>query len=614
MEGSPTNRNRSRVRLPTRRVLAIDAGSRRVKLLVMHSDFGRLRIMRRELVDLRTEGLVSAAEMSAHLGSVIAGLGHPPLAVVIPEHLSASHVIDLPPGPESDVKKQIGDEAIKLSGVSESKIIYDFARLESADSTRQHFWVTLCPEDSIRSQMLQLGIDHEDVCEVTTTANALITAHRVASPSAPRAILIHLGAQTTVLAGVQGGQGAFASSVQMGGDFFMRAIARGRGLTEEGAEELKRTENLFTGANACPELIEAVDGWVAEIKRQLRDALKQNHGLGPADSLEIIWSGSGFEQPGLVEQISKRGLHMRQWPQDTVLDGVSCPSGFEVALGSALQAFGYSSQLVSLLPEDYRQGWRKRVGRQRMEMASIVLIVLCAMALGFGIWRKLGLIDRKQTFLEEIRSTQEAADANKTLSAELLSRYRALRPVLAAQQNTKDTLKTLALLQQTRTNANLWYLVLADQQTYFSFSDLDTVSESNRAASATIGLDFIMPARAAALTNRFVGEVVPANPGFIAELCLTGQADPVRRTLQELVTSLKQNPLFSQADLLSDDLRRNVADPRLLVPDRHYVIALDFAEADFHQPVFDKARSVAGDAAAARRPRLGDATTHKEAR
>ena len=52
-----------------------------------------------------------------------------------------------------------------------------------------------------------------------------------------------------------------------------------------------------------------------------------------------------------------------------------------------------------------------------------------------------------------------------------------------------------------------------------------------------------------------------------------------------MVKRFKRQPLFAKADLLSDDLRRNLADPKVLVPDRRFVLELDFANADFQQPV-----------------------------
>src|SRR5664279_4388322 len=253
-----------RMRPPVRRVLALDAGSRCIKLLLAESDFGRLRIVKEELIDLQAEGLVSADETKAHLQASLDQWGRPPLALVLPQHLSISQVIDLPLAPESEVEKLIQDETIKLGGVSESWIVYDFVRTETAAKGRQQFWVTLSQEGEIRERILRLGVEQEDLCDVTTTANALIAAYRATCPLSSRAILVHLGAQTTVVVVLLAGQGVFATSFQMGGDFFTRSLARLRNCSEETAESMKRAHNLLAGPEADPELAGVVDGWVAE--------------------------------------------------------------------------------------------------------------------------------------------------------------------------------------------------------------------------------------------------------------------------------------------------------------------------------------------------------------
>ena len=43
------------MRPPVRRVMAVDAGSRCIKLLLAESDFGRLRILKEELLDLQAD-------------------------------------------------------------------------------------------------------------------------------------------------------------------------------------------------------------------------------------------------------------------------------------------------------------------------------------------------------------------------------------------------------------------------------------------------------------------------------------------------------------------------------------------------------------------------------
>jgi len=577
-----------KVRPPVRQVLAIDGGSRRFKLLLAQSDFGRLRILKQELIDLQAEGLVSTEEIKSHLQEFLEQAGRPPLALVLPEHISTSQVIDLPHAPPSEVAKLIAEESIKLSGVSESRIAYDFVPIEWPAANRNQFWVTLCQEGEIRERLVRLGIDHDDLCEVTTTANALIAAYRAACPSSSRGILIHLGAQTTVVVIVLAGQGAYAASFQMGGDFFTRALARQRNISEEQAEALKRKTNLLTGTNASPEFIATVDGWVAELKRQLSEWFQHNPGAAAANpQFALIASGGGFEQPGLLEYLrNNAALPLHRWEKSFEPDGVIADNGFELALGTALQALGHVEQPISLLPEDYRQAWQKRLTRQRLDFASAVLVVVCAFVLVLGTWRKYSLFRTKQELLDKVQAGQMAVDANESFTGDLLAEYESLRPVLAAQQNTLDTLKALALLQESRSNRSFWFVLLADQQSYFS--QAPALLSTNRPAKTNLlGASIDVPRLGSVLAHQLPGAPTngaPAKPGYIAELCVPGDADASRQMLSELVYGLKQERLFSKVDLLSDDLRRNLADPKVTVTDRNFVLSLDFAETDFQQP------------------------------
>jgi hypothetical protein len=133
-------------------------------------------------------------------------------------------------------------------------------------------------------------------------------------------------------------------------------------------------------------------------------------------------------------------------------------------------------------------------------------------------------------------------------------------------------------------------VLLADQQSYFSRPA--AVLSTNRPAKTNLlgpSLEALSPlplvprVYAASSTN-----ITPAKPGLIAELCVPGGAEASRQVLSDLVNGWKQQPIFSKVDLLSEDLRRNLADPKVLVPERHYVLSLDFAETDFQQPVHVK--------------------------
>ena len=571
------------LRPPVRRVLALDAGTRCIKLLLAESDFGRLRILKEELIDLQAEGLVAPEEIQTHLQASLESWGRPPLALILPQHLSTSQVIALPLVSEREAEKLIEDETMKLTGVSESRIIYDFIRTETTAKDRQQFWVTLAQEGDIRERIARLGIEREDICELTTTANALIASYRAASPISSRAVLVHMGAETTVVVILLAGQGAFAASFQMGGDFFTRALARAQHCSEENAEALKRSKDLLTEPGGDAAFAGVLMGWAAELKRQLNDWFEHNRAVAPdPGAFEMVTSGGGFSQPGLVDYLKVHaGLILRPWPKPGQPDAVSPAPRFEVAFGAALQALGYSAKPVSLLPEDYRVAWKKRVGRQRLEMASLVLVAACILLLPYGTWRKTTMIAQKEALTHKLQEAQDAVDNNELLNEELLADYDNLRPLFASEQNTLDTLKTFAMLQQSRSNRSYWYVLLADQQSYFNPPlEVTTTNRPARASLPPVERAAMVfngpPSSTTTLTNFW-----PAKPGLIAELCVPDDAENSRALLRHLVNDLKQQPLFSKVDLLSDDLRQNLADPKVIIPDRRFVVALDFAETDF---------------------------------
>ena len=55
--------------------------------------------------------------------------------------------------------------------------------------------------------------------------------------------------------------------------------------------------------------------------------------------------------------------------------------------------------------------------------------------------------------------------------------------------------------------------------------------------------------------------------------------------MSQLVNDLKEKQLFAKVDLLSPDLRRDLADPKVTFPGEHRVLALDFAATEFRNPV-----------------------------
>ena len=598
---------------PVRRVLALDAGSRCIKLLLAESDFGRLRLLKEELVDLQAEGLVSPEELKSHLQARLEDWGNPPLALVLPQHLSISQVLDLPLAPESEVEKLIADETVKLGGVSESRVIYDFVRTETPARSRQQFWVTLCQEGDIRERLLQLGLEQEELCEITTAANALIAAYRAGHPSVARTLLVHLGAQATVVVMLVAGQGAFATSFQMGSDFFTRTLARLRNCPEEAAESLKRSENLFSGPAAFPEYVAALQGWVTELRRQLNEGFEHNPALAAleeagsapaAQEFDLVASGGGFDQPGLLDYLrSEAGLRLVPWSKGLQPGGIAPSKGFEIAFGTALQALGYSAQPVSLLPEDYRRSWKRQLGRQRLELATLALVAICFLVLGLGTWRQVSLINRKEALSHKVQAALEAAQEKQDLTSELATEYENLRPIFLRQQTTLDTLKSLALLEQSRSNRSFWYVLLADQQNYFNPPAGFILTNRPAGTNLISYLERVRSQFPDLSSSLLSTNAAPAKPGLIAELCIPEEPETARNTLSQLVSDLNKQKLYAKVDRLSDDLRRNLADPKVVLTDRDFVLSMDFAETQYQQPLaFKKPASAKAGKPGAKRP------------
>jgi hypothetical protein len=288
---------------------------------------------------------------------------------------------------------------------------------------------------------------------------------------------------------------------------------------------------------------------------------------------------------------------LQNWPT-----GPNLPKpGLEIAYGTALQALGLTSQPVSLLPTARRVAWKRHLTTQKIEFANSILLLMCCLILGLGLWQKITLVQRQEALLTKVQSGSDMLQTHQELTMELQTEYDQLRPLLQYQQNTRDILESLVLMEQTRSNRSFWYVLVADQQSYFeqpSVVGTNTIGPTLPATAfgnwpawnGNYGLPFSQ-------TN-----TSPARPGLIAELCVPEDLEAARRVLSSIVNDLKPEPLFSKVDLLSDDLRRNHADPKVLVTNRHFALSLNFATTEFYPLATVRPRGA--DAASTRSGRL----------
>jgi Tfp pilus assembly PilM family ATPase len=563
------------------RLIAIDAGSHSIKILLVEKWRGEIKVLRQEILNLQEEKLLSSEEIGRSLGPLLESMGEYPIALALPQNVPLSQVLDLSAASQG-VKQLIEAETLKNRDLRDSAIVYDCARLKPFGRHQNSFWVTLSKEADIFKQVSRLSLNVEDVCEVVPSANVLALAYQQTNNSGQNVVLVDIGASSTLATLLVDGQVVHAATFAIGGNLVTETIATKKGGSMETAETLKQTKNLLSGTDAIPALAPVIDGWRAELERIVKDWLFENPELKfPISSFNVVLGGGGAAQPGLIDYLNRGGIFgFVPWPK---YEGASaCLTGrFAICYGTALQTLGDKPHVGSLLPSALRTEWNQQRLQQRFLAATALFLVIIFFALAFGTWQKLSLINEKKELLAQTTLALKKAETMEGLEDEFTQKYERIRPVLRRQQQTLDLLNTLALLEKSRTNRSLWYVLFADQQSYFSGK---TSIQPNRSEPA---------------------EPVEAKPGFIAELCLKEEGESMRTTLGQVVGELKQSPMFSSVDTLPIDLRKNLANPKVLIPNRHFALVLELAENTYQSSTHGKG-SLATNAPSAAIPTAKD--------
>lgn len=545
---------------PLRRVIALDPGNHSLKILLLESFLGRFRIVRQEMIHLEEEGLISRDELNRHVGSILQEWGHHPLALALPQHLTLSQPIDLPPANSREIRNLIEEETLKLSGLSESAITYDYSPLEPFGRHQHSFWVTFAQEGEILSLIDRLELPPEDFREITSAANALVAAYQSFQPIAAPTLLVDVGSSSTLAVTLFNGQAVSANHFPIGGSLFTETIAAQKNCSIEAAEAFKCSQNLFAGPNAHPEFLPAIDNWHMEIERSLQDWFRDNPELNlPLEAFHVVLSGGAALQPGLVEYLNQKSrLHFIPWPEPQK-NQPSSP--FAIAFGTALLSFGKSAQPASLLPANLRRNWKKQNSWQNIQSATFYLLLVLALLLGAGTWQQISLLNGKNQLLAQAGATLEKARATEELATQLFNDYERVRPILERQQFTRDTLHTLAQLQQARSDQKFWFVLFSDPLSYFRAQPFPEIESNGR------------PNLRQPFTN-----------GFIVELCVPEQGQAMRDILARLVNTLQEDPSLERVDSLRPDLRRDLVSPDVLLPDRHFTLAIELAPNQFAKP------------------------------
>jgi hypothetical protein len=241
---------------------------------------------------------------------------------------------------------------------------------------------------------------------------------------------------------------------------------------------------------------------------------------------------------------------------------------YAVAYGVALKRLGPSLPSASLFPADLREARKRQHTQERLQSINWVLLAIVALVLLFGTAQKFNLARKKNALLEQSQAVFEEAKGVEKLNRQLEEAYERLRPVLKQQKRTVDTLTTLSLLHKVRGDKKLWFVLFADQESYFS-GQTAPLSPTNQPVAAAL-----------ASTNPPL-----AKYGFIAELCLSEEGEAMRQTLRKVVSELKQNPAFTNVDTLPADQRKNLVSSNVYIPGHYFSLSIEMAENTFQNPL-----------------------------
>lgn len=578
MASLPTPRLQRVLPLLSRRMVAVDPGSRCVKVVVADTTLGRVHFVRREWVDLAAESLVTPEEIQEHLRTTFPELAGLPLALVLGQHRCINQVLDLPALRSGELQDRLREESARLSGLPADSLSCESVRLPPYAQYQRPQWLTLCKTREVDVLIDRFGTPFAEpgddatpprLFDVVTTAHALMAAaHHYRLPGENLAV-VELGVNTTTVVLQVRGHGAFATSLPRGIGSFAAALAKSAGISGEEAEIRRRTHNLFEGEHADPTVTKAVEAWAAELRLAITEWIEDHASLGLNLANVTAWvCGGGAAQPGLLAQMNAfGGLKFRLWPRENSDPESATDLAMIVAEGAALHAFGHVRHRVSLLPAEYRAGVHRQFAWEITQTLVLALLLSLTGILGFGIWQQSQLLREKRELTASAAVSLDQARRIDALLLRINSEYERLRPMFQRQRETLRMLNALGAVERSRTNDSFWYVLFADAASYAAGTTLPA-TETN-----------LPPAVAAAAPN---GTNLQE---FIAEICVPAEGEAMRATLSQVVSELKSSGAFRWVDALPPERKKDLVDHRVIITNRWFGLSMEMVDDGLPQPL-----------------------------
>ena len=555
----------------TGRRVVVDLGTSHIKVLELEYHDGKQEIVSSQVIDLSGEGLIGAEEINLHLQSLLREIGDYPVILVIPEHLSISKVIRTPRSRPEAIDLEITEETAHLSGLGESVIAYDYYRIPSDQEHADAYWVTIAREADIEEQTARLGTTEVNLAGVTTPSNALAATWLSDRPDRDRIVLVDLGATATVVAIIDEGRHAFASSFPIGGEFFTRAAETTLRIPFDEAETIKRTRDLFADPQTSAPMATAVRTWLAELERTLLEHFQKPEIVrSEFPPLWVRLSGGTVHQPGFLSFLrSESPMEIETWPRDRETAGANDRSRHAITQGAHLHCANFSQRNAGLLPPDIRNLRGRQQRLLRLNFACLAAMLVMLSLLVYGVVQKLEIILEKNIQIEATDSATGQAEAINEMLTSRRADYASVFPLIRSQRKTANVLETFNTLRETRGDRGLWWALLADFKSYTNSTTLDVTNE------APIGPQ---PLRRTTVQTNVVARTQPPLMSLIAELTIPGEEQTSLQLLSAIVEELKNRPTFERVDRLSTDQKINLLASKYVLTGMTYSVRIDIKD------------------------------------
>lgn len=550
------------------RLVVVDPGTRTLKLLVVERSLRRLRILHRQSLDL-DEGPDAPSTVAEQLAAALPDLGPCRLALVLPQHRTISTILEVPPESAREPDPFIEAEVRKLSGLAEDAMFHGHVRLEPFGRFRNPHFVTLGKRTEIATLIDRFappvdGAPAEsstgELAEIVSTGQAMFAALQAGQTAPQHAVVVDLGADNTVVGIMVNGQGVHATSFEGGGQQFTAAIAQDQNCSLATAEMLKRTDDLLGQGPPPLHLARALSRWYAEVQRAVSEWMEDYPELGLGwNAMPAYLCGGAASQPGLLPHLNRLGaLQFQPWPALPDVDPDLAMEQYRVAYGAACTTLARPGRVISLAPPEIDALRRRRRWWEYIQAANVVVLLLITLVLGLATWQKAALLRNKHKLIGQTTGTLASAEAVVQLAQRLEQGYTGLRPILARQQQSLETLRALAAVRAIRTNNDFWLVLFADAASYAAGSTLPPPAPTNPPPALLPG------------TNAF-----PPRREFIAELCIPQEGDATRNILSRVVADLKRASVFGRVDALPPERKRAVVDPRVAISNRVFAVSME---------------------------------------